>query len=114
MVRQWAARSSDPADVEIEIDLAALDELTVLASDGDPEAKRARLFDAAEAMGAFGPEAFGHDEDDDASVSEDDAMLVAGAVIAGLGFVATLVLIRSRDSRAHLEIARAPAPATQI
>lgn len=72
------------AEVDIEIDLAALDELTVLGSDGDPEAKRARLFDAADAMGAFGPEAFGHDEDDDASVSEDDATLVAGAVIAGL------------------------------
>lgn len=73
------------ADVEIEIDLAALDELTVLAgSDDDQGAKSARLFDAAEAMGAFGPEAFGHDEDDDASVSEDDAMLVAGAVIVGL------------------------------
>ncbi|HEY2653478.1 MAG TPA: MFS transporter [Solirubrobacteraceae bacterium] len=34
---------------------------------------------------------------------------LAGAVIAGLGFVATLVLIRTRDSRAHLEMAHAPA-----
>ena len=32
---------------------------------------------------------------------------LGGAVIALLGFVATLVLIRSRDSRAHVEMARA-------
>jgi hypothetical protein len=32
-------------------------------------------------------------------------------VIAALGFVATLILIRSRDSRAHVEMANAePAP----
>jgi hypothetical protein len=40
---------------------------------------------------------------------------LGGAVIGLLGFVATLVLIRTRDSRAHLEMARAqapPAPAT--
>jgi MFS family permease len=37
---------------------------------------------------------------------------LGGAVIAALGFVATLVLIRSRDSRAHVEMATAePAPA---
>jgi hypothetical protein len=30
-------------------------------------------------------------------------------VIAALGFVATLVLIRTRDSRAHLEMAKAKA-----
>jgi EmrB/QacA subfamily drug resistance transporter len=34
---------------------------------------------------------------------------LAGAIIAGLGFVATLILIRTRDSRAHLEMARAEA-----
>jgi EmrB/QacA subfamily drug resistance transporter len=34
---------------------------------------------------------------------------LAGAVIAGLGFVATLILIRTRDSRAHLAMARAEA-----
>jgi hypothetical protein len=32
---------------------------------------------------------------------------LAGAVIALLGFVATLVLIRTRDSRAHVEMAQA-------
>jgi hypothetical protein len=37
---------------------------------------------------------------------------LAGAIIAGLGFVATLILIRTRDSRAHLEMAKAePVPA---
>jgi EmrB/QacA subfamily drug resistance transporter len=42
-----------------------------------------------------------------------DAFL-GGAVIAALGFVATLILIRSRDSRAHVEMSQAdaaPAPA---
>jgi EmrB/QacA subfamily drug resistance transporter len=34
---------------------------------------------------------------------------LGGAVIAALGFVATLVLVRTRDSRAHLEMARAEA-----
>jgi hypothetical protein len=34
-------------------------------------------------------------------------------VIAGLGFVATLVLIRTRDSRAHLEMATAQAAPAQ-
>jgi EmrB/QacA subfamily drug resistance transporter len=38
---------------------------------------------------------------------------LAGAVIAGLGFVATLVLIRTRDSRAHLEMAHAAAATAQ-
>ena len=32
---------------------------------------------------------------------------LGGAVIAALGFVATLVLIRTRDSRAHVEMANA-------
>src|SRR5881398_111775 len=37
---------------------------------------------------------------------------LGGSVIAALGFVATLILIRTRDSRAHLEMANAePAPA---
>jgi hypothetical protein len=39
---------------------------------------------------------------------------LGGAVIAGLGFLATVILIRTRDSRAHLEMARtgvAPAQA---
>jgi EmrB/QacA subfamily drug resistance transporter len=34
---------------------------------------------------------------------------LGGAVIATLGFAATLILIRTRDSRAHLEMARAEA-----
>ena len=34
---------------------------------------------------------------------------LGGAVIAALGFVATLILIRSRDSRAHAEMANAQA-----
>jgi hypothetical protein len=32
---------------------------------------------------------------------------LGGALIAALGFVATLVLIRTRDSRAHVELANA-------
>jgi len=35
------------------------------------------------------------------------AAFLGGAVIAALGFAATLILIRSRDSRAHLEMANA-------
>jgi hypothetical protein len=34
---------------------------------------------------------------------------LGGAVIALLGFAATLILIRSRDSRAHVEMANAEA-----
>jgi EmrB/QacA subfamily drug resistance transporter len=37
------------------------------------------------------------------------AAFLGGAVIAALGFVATLVLIRTRDSRAHVEMANAEA-----
>ncbi len=37
------------------------------------------------------------------------AAFLGGAIIAALGFVATLVLIRTRDSRAYLEMARAEA-----
>jgi EmrB/QacA subfamily drug resistance transporter len=39
------------------------------------------------------------------------AAFLGGAVIAALGFAATLVLIRSRDSRAHVEMAQAEAAA---
>jgi EmrB/QacA subfamily drug resistance transporter len=39
------------------------------------------------------------------------AAFLGGAVIAALGFVLTLVLIRSRDSRAHVEIGEAEAEA---
>jgi hypothetical protein len=38
---------------------------------------------------------------------------LGGAVIATLGLIATLTLIRSRDSRAHLEMAAGQALATQ-
>jgi EmrB/QacA subfamily drug resistance transporter len=38
---------------------------------------------------------------------------LGGAVIAALGFVATLVLIRTRDSRAHVEMAKAEAAPAQ-
>jgi hypothetical protein len=38
---------------------------------------------------------------------------LGGAVIAGLGVLATLVLIRTRDSRAHLEMANAQAAPVQ-
>jgi EmrB/QacA subfamily drug resistance transporter len=41
------------------------------------------------------------------------AAFLGGAVIAALGFVATLVLIRTRDSRAHLEMANAQAAPAQ-
>jgi hypothetical protein len=37
------------------------------------------------------------------------AAFLGGAVIAALGFVATLILIRSRVSRAHAEMANAQA-----
>jgi EmrB/QacA subfamily drug resistance transporter len=37
------------------------------------------------------------------------AAFLAGSVIAALGFAATLILIRTRDSRAHLEMANAQA-----
>jgi MFS family permease len=38
---------------------------------------------------------------------------LGGAVIAALGFAATLILIRTRDSRAHLEMANPEAAAAQ-
>ena len=38
------------------------------------------------------------------------AAFLAGAAIAALGFVLTLVLIRSRDSRAHVELGTAAEP----
>jgi EmrB/QacA subfamily drug resistance transporter len=41
------------------------------------------------------------------------AAFLAGAGIAALGFVATLTLVRSRDSRAHVELSKPPAPADQ-
>jgi hypothetical protein len=41
------------------------------------------------------------------------AAFVGGAAIAGLGFVATLVLIRTRDSRAHLDMTTSQAAPAQ-
>ena len=38
---------------------------------------------------------------------------LGGAVIAALGFIATLVLIRNRDSRAHVEMANAEVAAIE-
>lgn len=71
------------ADVEIEIDLDELDELTVIGGSADDlDAKRVRLVEAAEAMGAFGLDAFGHDEDSE--IGEGDAVMVAGAIVTGL------------------------------
>lgn len=74
-------------EVEIEIDLEELDVLTELdgPSEADREAKRERLLEAADALGAFGAEAFGYDPDDpESEVSEAAVTLVAGALIAGL------------------------------
>ena len=38
---------------------------------------------------------------------------LGGAVIATLGFVATLILIRTRDSKAHVEMSNAEAEQTE-
>jgi hypothetical protein len=38
---------------------------------------------------------------------------LGGAVIAALGLAATLILIRTRDSQAHVEMARAEAATAQ-
>jgi hypothetical protein len=37
------------------------------------------------------------------------AAFLGGAVIAALGLLATLILIRGRDSRAHVELGQQPA-----
>jgi predicted MFS family arabinose efflux permease len=42
-----------------------------------------------------------------------EAAFIGGAVIAALGLVATLVIIRTRDSRAHLQMASAQAAPVQ-
>ena len=41
------------------------------------------------------------------------AAFLGGAIIAALGFLATLLLIRTRDSRAHVEMANAEAAPAQ-
>jgi hypothetical protein len=38
---------------------------------------------------------------------------LGGAIIAALGFIATLILIRTRDSRAHVEMTKAQAAPAQ-
>jgi hypothetical protein len=43
-----------------------------------------------------------------------EAAFIGGAAIAALGFVATLVLIRTRDSRAHLEMANVQAATAPV
>jgi hypothetical protein len=74
----------EDGDVEIEIELEELDELTSLGepSEEDRAAKREQLLEAADALGAFDPEAFGYDQD--GAVSIDAATLVAGALMQGL------------------------------
>ena len=73
----------EAGDVEIEIDLDELDELTLVEpSDEDRAAKREQLLEAADGLGAFDPDAFGCDQD--GAVSIDAATLVAGALMQGL------------------------------
>ncbi|HEY1573080.1 MAG TPA: hypothetical protein VGG05_17190 [Pseudonocardiaceae bacterium] len=71
-------------DVEIEINLDGIAEL----ADSDTDERREQLLDAAGELGAFGYDAFGFDEDDESEnadrVSEQDAELVAGALMTGL------------------------------
>lgn len=74
-------------DVEVEIDLDELDAIAGIGTvtEADREAQREQLLEAAEALGAFGLEAFGYDpEDPEGEVSLDAASLVAGALIQGL------------------------------
>jgi hypothetical protein len=68
-------------EVEIEIDLEELTSL-VEPSEEDRAAKREQLLEAADALGAFDPDAFGYDQD--GAVSIDAATLVAGALMQGL------------------------------
>jgi hypothetical protein len=87
-----AAAADDESDeiAEVEIDLAELDSLADLEgpSEADREAKRERLLEAADALGAFDPEAFGYDPDDpESEVSEAAVTLVAGALVAGLELI---------------------------
>ena len=42
------------------------------------------------------------------------AAFLGGAVIAAIGLVLTLVLIRSRDSRAHVQLGAAPAAGERL
>jgi hypothetical protein len=84
------AGTAEEADVEIEIDL---DDLAAVAELGEDEPtgdeRRERLLDAAGELGAFGYDAFGHDDEADAEdgVSEEAAELAAGALMTGLDVV---------------------------
>jgi hypothetical protein len=74
-------------DVEIEIDLEDLGAFADLGADGaDLDERRERLLDAADTLGAFDMDAFGFDEDDedDDAVTEEAAVLAAGALMTGL------------------------------
>jgi hypothetical protein len=86
------AMDNEDGDVEIEIDLDDLDTIAGLTDLDEPnhEERRERLLDEAGALGAFGPESFGHDEDADedadepGSISIEATELAAGALMLGL------------------------------
>jgi hypothetical protein len=85
---QLAAALSDPEpDADLDAELAEVTDLT--GTPGLTEEERAvrrdRLVEAAGQLQAFGLDAFGHDpEDPDSKVTEEQATLVAGAVVQGL------------------------------
>jgi hypothetical protein len=84
------AMDDEDGDVDIAIDLDDLDTIAGLPELDEPnrEQRRERLLDAAGALGAFGPESFGHDEDadesDEGSISIEATELAAGALMTGL------------------------------
>jgi hypothetical protein len=87
-----AGGSADEADVEIEIDLddlATIAELGGLIEDEDDDERRGRLAEAAAGLGAFTLETFGYDADDEDEdrISEDAAVLAAGALMTALEVV---------------------------
>lgn len=83
----------EEADVEIEIDLDDLDTVEAIGTldEPDDDERRERLLDAAGALGAFGPESFGFDEDadddDESAITIEATELVAGALMIGLEVV---------------------------
>lgn len=77
----------DGPGIEVGIDLDELDAIAGVGTvtEADRDAQREQLLEAAEALGAFGMEAFGYDpEDPEGEVGIDAASLVAGALIQGL------------------------------
>lgn len=57
-------------------------------ADDEVATRRRQLLDAASQLGAFGLDAFGHDPDDASCVAtEDEARLVAGALVQGLALL---------------------------